>query len=78
VLGSVGMYVASQMAAGTLRQMHPMLALQSFIGPIFFHLLTRPLAERALGLDIEGEQAVTLLAESWLRAMKPDGGGADE
>jgi TetR/AcrR family transcriptional regulator of autoinduction and epiphytic fitness len=78
VLGSVGMYVASQMAAGNLRQMHPMLALQAFIGPIFFHMLTRPLAERVLGLEVDGEQAVTLLAESWLRAMKPDGGGADE
>jgi hypothetical protein len=22
--------------------MHPMLALQTFIGPIFFHLITRP------------------------------------
>ncbi len=72
VLGSVGMYVASQMAEGHLREMHPMLALQSFVGPIFFHLLTRPLAERVLGIEMDGEQAVTLLAESWLRAMKPE------
>jgi hypothetical protein len=65
------------MGAGRLRTMSPLLALQSFIGPIFFHLLTRPVAERAMGLDIGGEQAVTLLAESWLRAMRPDevGGG---
>ena len=75
VLGSVGMYVASQMAEGRLREMHPMLALQSFVGPIFFHLLTRPLLERALGIEMDGEQAVTLLAENWLRAMKPDGDG---
>jgi AcrR family transcriptional regulator len=80
VLGSVGMYVASQMAAGRLRPMPPLLALQSFMGPIFFHLLTRPLAERAMGLELDGEQAVTQLAESWLRAMKPDqdGGRANE
>jgi len=78
VLGSVGAYVVGQMAAGKLHQMPPVLALQSFIGPIFFHLLTRPIAERMLGLDIDGETAVTALAESWLRAMKPDtpdGGG---
>lgn len=75
VLGSVGMYVASQMAAGTLRPMHPLLALQAFVGPIFFHMLTRSVAETAMGLDMDGEQAVTLLAESWLRAMKPDDGG---
>jgi AcrR family transcriptional regulator len=72
VLGTVGAYVMKEMQAGRLRPMHPILALQSFVGPIFFHLLTRPLAERLMGLDIDGEAAVTALAESWLRAMKPD------
>ena len=72
ILGTVGAYVLSQMVAGTLRQMSPMLALQSFIGPIFFHVLTRPVIERMLGIDIDGEQAVTELAESWLRSMQPD------
>ena len=72
ILGSVGAYVMSQMVSGRLRQMSPILALQSFIGPIFFHVLTRPLMERMLGIDIDGEQAVTELAESWLRSMQPD------
>jgi hypothetical protein len=49
--------------------MHPLLAMQSFIGPIFFHLITRPVAERVLGMDFDGEQAVVELAETWLRAM---------
>jgi AcrR family transcriptional regulator len=64
VVGLVG-----QMQAGRLREMHPLLALQSFVGPILFHILTRPLAEQVLRLDIEGEAAVTHLAETWLRAM---------
>jgi AcrR family transcriptional regulator len=72
LVGSAALYLMSQMRDGRLRQMHPLLALQLFVGPIFFHLLTRPLAERMLGLDIDGEQAVTLLAESWLRAMAPE------
>ncbi len=72
ILGSVGAYVISQMAAGRLRRMPPVLALQSFVGPIFFHMLTRPLAERVMGMDIEGEQAVAVLAANWLRAMRPD------
>ena len=72
ILGSVGAYVMAQMAAGRLRPMSPLLALQAFIGPIFFHVLTRPLVERVLGVDIDGEQAVTELAESWLRSMQPD------
>jgi len=72
ILGSVGAYVMAQMAAGRLRMMHPLLALQAFIGPIFFHLLTRSLAERVAGFDIDGEQAAVLLADNWLRAMRPD------
>jgi AcrR family transcriptional regulator len=74
MVGSLVMYLMEQMQSGRLREMHPLLALQSFIGPIFFHLMTRPLAERLLGFDIEGEGAVTLLAENWLRAMAPEGG----
>ncbi len=72
VFASVGAYVMKQMQAGTLRMVHPILALQSFVGPIFFHLVTRPMAERVLGLNMEGEAAVTALAEGWLRSMKPD------
>jgi AcrR family transcriptional regulator len=80
VIASLGAYVVGQMAAGRLRPMQPVLALQAFIGPIFFHLLTRPIAERMLGLDADGEAAVTALAESWLRAMQPNSldGGAHE
>jgi AcrR family transcriptional regulator len=72
LVGSLVFYLMSQMRDGRLRQMPPLLALQLFVGPIFFHLLTRPLAERMLGLDIDGETSVTLLAESWMRAMAPE------
>lgn len=72
VLGTVVAYVVEQMQAGRLRLMHPILALQAFIGPVFFHLMTRPLAESVLGFDMDGETAVTALAEGWLRAMQPD------
>jgi AcrR family transcriptional regulator len=74
VVGSFAIYVMEQMQTGRLRTMHPVLALQSFVGPIMFHLLTRSLAERMLGLHVDGEQAVTELAENWLRAMTPKEG----
>jgi AcrR family transcriptional regulator len=74
VVGSFAMYVVEHMQAGHLRPMHPVLALQSFVGPIMFHLLTRSLAEQMLGLRIDGEQAVTELAENWLRGMTPKEG----
>jgi AcrR family transcriptional regulator len=77
VVGSFALYVMEHMRAGRLRKMHPVLALQSFVGPIMFHLLTRSLAERMLGLHIDGEQAVTELAENWLRAMTPKEGDGE-
>jgi AcrR family transcriptional regulator len=76
VVGHLVLYVMGQMAQGRLRKMHPLLALQSFIGPILFHVLTRPLAERVLRLEIEGEAAVTQLAETWLRAMATEEEGS--
>ena len=72
ILGSVGVYLMAQMESGRLRRMHPLLALQSFIGPIFFHLMTRPMFQRVLSVEFDGEQAMTELAESWLRAMEPE------
>ena len=76
MVGLLVVYLLEQMAEGRLRRMHPLLALQSFVGPILFHIMTRPFAEKVLQLDIEGEAAVTELAEAWLRAMatKEEGG----
>jgi AcrR family transcriptional regulator len=70
LVGMLAMYLTAQMAAGRLRVMHPLLALQSFIGPIFFHLMTRPVAQRVLGMELDGEEAVTELAQCWLRGMR--------
>jgi AcrR family transcriptional regulator len=70
VVGALAGYVLAQMASGRLRKMHPLLAMQSFIGPIFFHLLTQKAARAVLGVDMDEEQAVTELAEAWLRAMR--------
>lgn len=65
-------YLLGQMAAGRLRPMHPLLALQAFAGPILFHLIARSVVERELGFDVPIEDAVTVLAETWVRAMKPE------
>jgi hypothetical protein len=46
------------MAAGRIRRMHPVLALQAVIGPIFFHLMTRPTVERVVGLPMDAQAAV--------------------
>lgn len=64
-------YMATQMAAGRLRQMHPLIALQAFIGPIFFHLLTRPAMERMADLPMSVEQAVDQLVSATLAGLSP-------
>lgn len=69
VVGMLMVYLLAQMGTGRLRRVNPFLALQAFIGPIFFHLMTRAVAQRVLGVEIEGEHAVTELAEAWLRSM---------
>lgn len=71
VVGALLGYVVTQMSEGRLQRAHPMVALQSFMGPIFFHVLTRAAAQRVLGVEMEGEATVTELADVWLRGMKP-------
>ena len=69
-LGLLAAYMADQMAGGRIRPMHPILALQAVIGPIFFHLMTRPIIERVVELDIEPEEAVEQLVRSALEGLR--------
>ena len=69
-VGTLAMYLSSQMEAGRLRRISPLIALQALIGGVMFHLLSEPLLSGMT--DIDGEQAVTQLAENWLRGMRPD------
>lgn len=71
VLNAAGRYLLTQMAAGRLRPMHPLIAAQMFMGPIVFHLVTRPEVERLGLLDLPVEQSVDELARAALRALSP-------
>ena len=75
IAGLMG-YLIDQMAAGHLRPSHPLLALQSFAGPILFHLVTRSVAERHLGLDLPLDDVAEQLAGQWVRSMRPEVAGA--
>ena len=66
-------YLSQQMAAGQLRRMHPILALQLLAGPIVAHLITRPLAA-LVGFNRPQEEVVDQIVEAWLRTMAPDRG----
>ena len=68
-LGSIVDYLTAQMAAGNVRRMHPILALQATIGPVFFHLMTRPTIERVVGLPMDAQAAVDELLEAALEGV---------
>jgi AcrR family transcriptional regulator len=65
-------YFAVQMEAGRMRPMHPILAAQAIAAPVAFHLLTRPVAERLVGLQVSEEEAVDQLVRVTLRGLAPE------
>ena len=75
LLGALGGYLLAQMEAGRLRRMHPVLAVQSFAGPVILHVLLRPLIEEGLGMRLDSEAAVREFAAAWVRGMTPEPGG---
>jgi AcrR family transcriptional regulator len=70
-LAAVSGYLVRQMAAGTIRPMHPLLAVQAVLGPIAFHLLSRPIAERVVGFDMPIDEVVDQLTASIVRGLRP-------
>ena len=75
-LGLLTQYLSGQMAAGRIRPMHPVLALQAFVGPVFFHLMTRPTIERIVPLPMGPEAAVDQLVAAGLAGLSPTAGTA--
>jgi len=70
--GTFAQYLTGQMAAGRLRRMHPMLAVQSLVGGVMFHLLAAPVMSQS-AVDVPGgEEAVLQFANLWLRGMRPE------
>lgn len=69
MLGVLTEYIAAQISVGRIQPMHPLLALQAFVGPIFFHLMTRPAVERIVGLPVDPEAAVDQLVSASLAGL---------
>lgn len=70
--GTFAQYLAGQMAAGRLRRMHPMLAVQSLVGGVMFHMLAAPVMSQATVDVPSGEDIVLQFANLWLRGMRPE------
>jgi AcrR family transcriptional regulator len=69
MLARLGGYLERQMATGRLRRMDPLLAIQSLLGPVIFHLLTRTAAERVLGVATPVEVVAEQLADIARRGL---------
>ena len=68
---TIAQYLQSQMEAGRLRTMPPILALQSLVGSVMLHLLSAPVLSRSMSGIPSGEEAVLQLTQLWLRGMRP-------
>jgi AcrR family transcriptional regulator len=68
----VARYFATQVAAGSVRPIPPLLAAQAVIGPLVFHLLSQSFAGPVAGLEITPDQAAATFAEIALRGLLPD------
>jgi AcrR family transcriptional regulator len=76
-LGAFAQYLAGQMATGRLRQMHPMLAVQSLVGGVMFHLLAAPVMSQATVDVPAGDEVALQFANVWLRGMRPEAAHGD-
>lgn len=65
-------YLGGQMAAGRLRRMHPMLAVQSLVGGVMFHMLAAPVMSQATVDVPAGDEVALQFANIWLRGMRPE------
>jgi AcrR family transcriptional regulator len=70
-LAALRAYFERQMAAGRVRQMDPLVAVQAVIGPIAFHLLSRPLAEQVVGVDAPVDAVVEQMTAVILGGLAP-------
>jgi AcrR family transcriptional regulator len=68
-IGAIGSYLARQMEAGRIRRMHPFLAVQAVLGPLFLHLMTRPIAERIVGFEMPIDEVADQLSAAILEGM---------
>jgi AcrR family transcriptional regulator len=70
-IGALASYLAHHMETGRVRRMHPILAVQALMGPIFIHLVTRPIAERIMGFDMPIDEVVDELSATILGGLTP-------
>lgn len=64
-------YVERQVAAGHLRPVDPVLAMEAFLAPVMLHAVSRPALEEYGLLNVSLDEAANEFTDAWLRAMAP-------
>lgn len=67
----VGRFFGSQVAAGRIRPIEPMLAAQAVVGPLLFHLLGQPIAGPVAGFSTTPAHAAATFAQVALHGLLP-------
>ncbi len=70
-IGALAAYFAEQMSAGRIRRMPPLIAVQAFISPILFHLLTRPVLDRFASSGVSVDAAIDDLVVVSIAGLQP-------
>ncbi len=65
-LGMLAGYLMRQMAAGRIRPLHPTLAVQGLIGPLFLYLFTQELFAAHFGLAVSLDEVVAQVVGTFL------------
>ncbi|MGV9310606.1 TetR/AcrR family transcriptional regulator [Streptomyces sp. NPDC003691] len=70
MLGAIGQWLASEAAAGRIRDLPPLLLAQQFAGPVLIHFLLRPAWSRVPGIEVpETGEVCATFADTFLRAV---------
>lgn len=77
-LGSVGGWLAAEVAAGRIRPMTVTLLIQQLLGPLMLHLLSRPLMNEGVGRELpDPDEVCAEFAKVFVRAVGlPESGPA--
>ena len=65
-IGILGGYLTREMAAGRLRPLHPALAVQGLIGPLFIYVFTYEIFTTQLGLAVPLKTVIAQIVETFL------------
>lgn len=70
MLSGIGGWLADEIAAGRIRDLHPLVLMQQLTGPVLSHFLFRPAAPHVVGGDLPAnDEVIEDFTQAFLRAV---------